>query len=251
MNTKLDTGRVFERIFAIYRDQFTLLAPTALVLFVPVAILNGLVLAGGGALAALLTAAIALIATYWFQGMVVEAVVDILDGRRDHSVGSLFSASTPFIGRLVGAGVLATIVIVIGLILLIVPGLIALTLLAVIAPAIVIDRVGVIESFRRSRELVRGSAWRVFGVIVVLFLITAVVGNIINAIAGGASDESFVGYAVADLIVHVLLAPLSAIAATVMYVELRRVKGEPLAQDAATAPTATPPPPVAPEAPTA
>src|SRR5919112_5595897 len=171
MNTKLDTARVFERIFTIYREQFTLLIPAALVLFIPVAVLNGILLTSGGALVALATTAIGLIATYWFQGMVVEAVVDILDGRRDHSVGSLFSASTPFIGRLVGAGVLATIVIVIGLILLIVPGLIALTLLAVIAPAIVIDRVGVIESFRRSRELVRGNGWRVFGVIVVLFLI--------------------------------------------------------------------------------
>ena len=38
MNTKLDTARVFERIFEIYRDQFTLLIPAALVVFVPVAI---------------------------------------------------------------------------------------------------------------------------------------------------------------------------------------------------------------------
>ena len=41
MNAKLDTGRVFERIFQIYREQFTLLIPAALVLFIPVAILNG------------------------------------------------------------------------------------------------------------------------------------------------------------------------------------------------------------------
>ena len=45
MNAKLDTARVFERIFEIYRDQFTLLIPAALILFIPVAILNGLVLA--------------------------------------------------------------------------------------------------------------------------------------------------------------------------------------------------------------
>ena len=29
MNTKLDTGRVFERIFQIYGNQFTLLIPAA------------------------------------------------------------------------------------------------------------------------------------------------------------------------------------------------------------------------------
>ena len=71
--------------------------------------------------------------------MVVEVVVDILDGRRDHTVGSLFSSVSPFIWALIGAGLLATI-IVIGFILIIVPGLIALTFLAVVAPAVVIDR---------------------------------------------------------------------------------------------------------------
>ena len=247
MNAKLDTGRVFERIFDIYRDQFTLLIPAALILFIPVAILNGIVLAGGGALAALITAAISLIVTYWYQGMVVEAVVDILDGRRDHTVGSLFSSVSPFIWTLVGAGVLATIITIIGFILIIVPGLIALTFLAVVAPAVVIDRVGVTDALRRSRELVSGNGWRVFGVIVVLFLLTLVVSGIVSAIANSISD-SFVGYAISDLIGRVLLSPLSAIAATVMYVELRHIKGEPLAQDAAAAPP-VPPPGAGPEAP--
>jgi hypothetical protein len=119
----------------------------------------------------------------------------------------------------------------------------------------VIDRLGVTDALRRSRALVSDNAWRVFGVIVVLFLITAVISGVLSAIGGSISDDSFVGFALADLIARVLLSPLSAIAATVMYVELRRVKGEPLTQD--TAPTqalgADPPvpPPPAPEAPTA
>ena len=239
MNAKLDTGRVFERIFQIYGDQFTLLIPAALVLFIPVAILNGLLLTTGGVLVALATTAIGLIATYWYQGMVVEAVVDILDGRRDHTVGSLFSSATPFLGTLIGAGILATIIITIGFILIIIPGLIALTFLAVVAPAVVIDRAGVTDALRRSRELVSDNGWRVFGVIVVLFLLTAVVSGIVNGIGGSISDDSFAGYAITDLIVHVLLVPLSAIAATVLYVELRRSKGDPLVEDT----TAQPPPP--------
>src|SRR5918998_810424 len=231
MNVKLDTGRVFERIFTIYREQFTLLIPAALVLFIPVAIVNGLVASGGNALGALIAGVIALIATYWYQGMVVEAVRDILDGRRDQTVGSLFSSVSPVIWTLIGAGLLATLIVIIGFILIIVPGLIALTLLALVAPAVVIDRAGVTQALRRSRELVRDNAWRVFGVIVVLFLLQFVAGALLTAIAGGISDDSFAGYAIADLIGRVLIVPLSAIAATVMYVELRRVKGEPLAED--------------------
>ena len=250
MNAKLDTGRVFERIFQIYGEQFTLLVPAALVLFLPVAILNGILLDSGGVLVGLATVAISLIATYWFQGMVVEAVVDILDGRRDHTVGSLFSSATPFIGTLIGAGILATLIIIVGFILIIIPGLIALTFLAVVAPAVVIERTGVTGSLRRSRELVGGNGWRVFGVIVVLFLLTAVVGSIFNAI-GGAISDSFVGYAVGDLIGRVLLSPLSAIAATVLFVELRRSKGQPLAEDTTGTPGTPPPLSSAPEAPAA
>jgi hypothetical protein len=250
MNAKLDTGRVFERIFKIYGEQFTLLIPAALVLFVPVAILNGLVLTTGGVLASLATAAITLIATFWYQGMVVEAVVDILDGRRDHTVGGLFSAAAPFIGPLIGAGILAAIGITIGLVLLIVPGLFLITIWAVIVPAIVIDKTGVMGSFGRSRELVRDNGWRVFGVIVVLFLVQVLIGGILSALADSITDESFVGYAVADLIRGVLLVPLSAIAATVMYVELRRVKGEALAEDT-TGEVPDPPYPPAPAGPEA
>jgi hypothetical protein len=238
MNAKLDTARVFERIFRIYREQFTLLLPAALVLFVPVAVLNGLILAGGSAFALVFTGLIALIATFWYQGMVVEAVRDILDGRRDHTVGSLFSSTSPFIAPLIGAGILASIAIAIGFVLVIVPGLILLTIWAVIVPAIVIERVGVFDSFGRSRELVRGSGWQVFGVIVVLWLLQFVVSAVVNSIAGGATDDSFVGYTIADLVVRVVVAPLNALAATVMYVELRRTKGQPLAEDAAPAPGA-------------
>ena len=236
MNAKLDTARVFERIFKIYSEQFTLLVPAALVLFIPVAILNGLVLASGGGLALLISSAIALIATFWFQGMVVEAVRDILDGRRDQTIGGLFSSTSPFIGSLLAAGDLAGLGIALGLLLLIVPWLILITIWAVIVPVIVIERSGVMDSFGRSRALVRGNGWQVFGVIVVLLLLQLIATEIVNAIVGGASDDSFAGYAISDLVVRVLVAPLSAIAATVMYIELRRQKGEPLAEDTTAAP---------------
>lgn len=259
MNQKLDVARVFERIFQIYKDQFTLLIPAALVVFVPVAIISGLIYAGDvGVLGALLVAALATIATYWFQGMVVEAAEDILDGRRDHTVGSLLRSVTPVLGALIVVGILAGIAIGIGLLLLIVPGLFLLTIWAVLAPVVVLEKKSAFEAFGRSRELVKGHGWQVFGVIVVLFLLQFIVSAVIQAIANGVSD-SFAAFAVSDLIVRLLVAPLSALAAAVLYFELRgRKEGAGADADALTAPaTATsptsptggPPPPPAPEAP--
>jgi hypothetical protein len=172
MNQKLDVARVFERIFEIYRSQFTLLMPAALVLFIPVAVVNGLVAVGDVTLLGILIVLVAsTVASFWFQGMVVEAARDILDGRRDYTLGSLLSSVTPVLGALVVAGILAGLGIGIGLILLIVPGLFLLTIWAVIAPVIVVERMGAIDAFRRSRALVKGHGWQVFGVIVVLFIV--------------------------------------------------------------------------------
>lgn len=240
MNAKLDTGRVFERIFSFYGSQFTLLIPAALLLFIPIALLNGLLLSSGGLLLGLLAGALSLIATFWYQGMVVEATRDILDGRRDQTIGSLFSSASPFIAPLIAVGILAGIGIAIGLVLLIIPGLFLITIWAVIVPVIVVERAGVFDSFGRSHQLVKGSGWQVFGVIVVIFLVSIVVRAIINAIIGGISDDSFAGYAISDLIVNVLLVPLSALAASVMYFELRRVKGDALPEDSG-APSPLPP----------
>jgi ABC-type multidrug transport system fused ATPase/permease subunit len=261
MKVKLDTARVFERIFEIYRDQFTLLIPAALVVFVPVAIVSGLIYAGDvGILGALIVAAIGTIATYWFQGMVVEAARDILDGRRDHTVGSLLRSVTPVVFPLVIAGILAGFAIGLGLLLLIVPGLFLLTIWAVLAPVIVIERRSALEAFGRSRELVRGNGWQVFGVIVVLFVLQFVVTAVIQSIANSVAD-SVVGYSVADLLVRLLVAPLSALAAAVLFFELKALRDEPVLDTGAggevvappgpeaPAPSAPPPPTARPEAP--
>ncbi len=225
MNTKLDVGNVFERIFRIYREQFTLLVPAALVLFVPVAILIGAVQTGGGVLAVIVAGVLGAVAGYWYQGMVVEAALDIMDGRRDHTVGSLLTSVTPVIVPLLVAGLLAGIGIGIGFILLIAPGLFLLTIWAVIAPVIVVERSGALGSFGRSRELVRGHGWQVFAVIVVLFLLNLVLGAVVQLIFVGISD-SIVGFALSNLLTNVLVAPLSALAAAVMYFELKRMAGE-------------------------
>jgi hypothetical protein len=225
MNQKLDTARVFERIFEIYRDQFTLLIPAALVVFVPVAIISGLIYAGGvSVLGALIVAAVATIATYWFQGMVVEAARDILDGRRDHSVGSLIRSVTPVLGPLVVAGILAGIGITIGLILVIVPGLFLLTIWSVIAPVIVVEKTRVLEAFGRSRELVRGHGWTVFGIVIITALLSGIASALLQAAFSWLPEffEIFVGSTIAQAVV----APFGAIAIAVMYFRLRETHSE-------------------------
>ena len=164
-------------------------------------------------------------------------------------------AAAAVIWPLVVAGILAGIAIGFGLLLLIVPGLFLLTIWAVLAPVIVIERKDALSAFGRSRELVRGNGWQVFGVIVVLFILQFVVTAVIQALANSVAD-SVVGFSIADLIVRLLVAPLSALAAAVLFFELKAMRGEPVSTPAAIRsrwakrqpcrPPDAPPPPAAP-----
>src|SRR3954452_10666406 len=131
-----DARNLLQRVFEIYRDQFGLLVPAALIIFAPIAIINGVILSSGLVLGFLLTAIVGAIGAFLFQGMVGEAPRDILDGRRDHTVGSLIGAAAPFIAPLAGAGILASIAIGIGFILLIAPRLFLPPLLGLLRPGI-------------------------------------------------------------------------------------------------------------------
>ncbi len=217
MQGRVDVGGVIRRVFDIYVDQASVLMPAAAVVFVFTGIIAALLVAASPALA-LIAVVIDLVATTLFTGMVVELVADVQDGKRDASPGQLLQAATPVLGQLILVGIVAGIGIVIGFVLIIVPGLILITIWSVAAPVVVLERPGVFAALRRSRELVRGNGWQVFGVILVLYILVAAVSLIIEGAAQSAG--SGVGIVV-RVVVGVLTAPLTALAASVLYFELR------------------------------
>src|SRR5689334_10920825 len=165
MEPKLSVGDTLSRTFSIYRDQAGVLLPVAFWLFLAVSIIEAL-FAGNIGLG-LIAVAISLAASTLYQGTVVGLVSDVQDGRRDNSVGELMRSVAPVVMPLIGAGILSGLGIVFGFVLLVVPGLYLLTIWAVIAPVIVVERLGVFDAFGRSRQLVRGSGWPVFWTMVV------------------------------------------------------------------------------------
>jgi hypothetical protein len=220
---KLDTADSFDRIFALYRHQFAVLLGTALVIFVPIGVLGGIVASSGSVFLAFVVLGLSLVGSALYTGAVVEAVNDMRDGRRDFSVGDLLQAASPFIMPLIAAGFLYGAMVVVGLILLIVPGLIFLTWFCLFAPAIVIERRGVFDAFTRSRELVSGNGWRVFGVLVVAILIQSVLQNLLQRIALNAGD-SVVLFTVVTTLASVITAPILSLSVSVIYFQLRDLK---------------------------
>ena len=123
---------------------------------------------------------------------------------------------------LIGIAIVAGFLILLGTILLIIPGLILYTMWFVGVPACVVERLGPWTSLRRSRELTKGYRWKVFALgllLVVVNLGGSVVASSLTALAG----NPIVGLT-GQLIWTGIAAAFSAVVFTVTYYDLRVIK---------------------------
>jgi hypothetical protein len=223
MAGRLDVGAVIRRVLTIYVEQASVLMPAAAAVFVFTGILTS-VLENSSAGLRFIALLISFIASMLFTGMVVELVADVRDGRRDSRPTQLLQAVTPVLGQLILVGLVAGIAIGVGFVLILVPGLILLTMWFVAAPVIVLERPPGLGALGRSRELVRGNGWQVFGVICVLYILVAILSAGLELAADSAGTA--VGIVV-TVVIGVLTAPLVALASAVVYYELRGASASP------------------------
>jgi hypothetical protein len=128
------------------------------------------------------------------------------------------------LGAALGVAIIAAICIGVGLVALVVPGLIVMTIWAVAIPAATIEQVGVGAALSRSAALTRERRWRVFGAMLVTMIIGIVVAMIAASIAGViAGGHSFLFTAVIWALSAVSQA-FSACVSTTLYYFLRREK---------------------------
>jgi hypothetical protein len=231
-------GGILGEAWRLYTKFFTRFFVVAAIVFGIInligALLGWVVGTGSAAvLVALIAAAVSLIGTFWLQGALVYAVDDVRDGRIDSSIGDLFERVRPYLGTLILAGILAGLGIALGLVLLIVPGLILLTWWCLIVPVIVLEGKQVGESFGRSRELVRGHGWTVFGVVIIVLLASAIASGVIQSIFSFLNP--FFRYWIGGTVANAIVDPFLAVALTLMYFHLR--------ESPATAAPAAPEPP--------
>jgi Membrane domain of glycerophosphoryl diester phosphodiesterase len=126
------------------------------------------------------------------------------------------------------AYLLVVILFLLGLVLLIIPGIWIAVKLSMVFPAVVFERKNPLSAIGRSWTLTRGHWWRIFGTLAVVFLITFVAQLVLGGVVGGllgASDASELTTAVVltlvNLITLALTYPLWAAVTSVVYYDLR------------------------------
>lgn len=225
------TSGVIGEAWETFKAHWRHLVPIALVVYVAVAFISLVLVLLLTWLGAILSFIISLIALFWVQGALVRAVEDIRDGRADMSLGETYERVRPQLPAIIVGGLLAGLGIAFGLVLLIVPGLILLTWWIVIIPVIVLEERSAGEAFSRSRQLVRGHAWSVFGVIVLTILLVIAFNIVLGILLLPVSDwlQSFVS----NIVIGTVVTPFVVVTWTTLYYRLRAAK-EPPAEAPAT-----------------
>ena len=239
----MQPGDIVRNAWALYLAHWRTFVPLALIVYIVLGLITlvfGLLL---GWLGLVIGALASIVGTFWLQGALVEAVQDVRDGKQDLSIGDMFQRVRPRLPALIVAGILAGLGIAAGLVLLIVPGLFLLTIWSLIVPTIVLEGKSAGESFGRSRELVKGNGWSVFGVIVITIATVNVASIIVGLLTFWLPDD--VDSFVSDLISNTLVVPFVAVAWTLMYFALAQGRtATPVAE-----PYSAPPPPPAGDSP--
>ncbi len=201
MSARLPVRHVFRAAAATYRAQSWRVLGIALLLLIPAELLTELgdwiegqmtrptlervivfaLVSIGGSLASSLGAA-------FYIGLVDHTVHAVRHGADPEPVTTI-ATKLPY-WRMVGVAVLAGLLVAVGFVALVVPGLVLMTLLGIAAPVVVLERTGVVAALRRSAGLVRPQFWRVaLAVTVPVIAEGAVVDAVADAVGHGRLAE--------------------------------------------------------------
>ena len=231
-------GDIIADTFRIYAAN---LLPLFLICFVPLApfeLMLEIAASTGTEALAVIANLLSLVASMFVYGAVTVAVSDICLGNRP-TVKRSYAAIGRVFGRYIGAYLLLLLIVMVGFVLLIVPGFIAAVLLMFALPAVVIERKGAIASLKRSMFLGKGFYWRNFGIsllvgiiaVIAMTLIVAVIVVVLLVI--GVEDEFLFNLLMA--ITGIFVTPLFQIPLVLLYYDMRVRKeffdGSALAQE--------------------
>ena len=153
--------------------------------------------------------------------MVVHALLAMADGQKPRPGAAIVSGLEAF-RPVFGAVLIAAAGVVLGLFLLIVPGVWLFVRWLFVPQAVVIDGRRSVAALQRSAELVTGSWWRVFGIAIFTGIAVAIPAALISlpvdALAKSADSQavSLAGQVVASVIVT----PFQVLMLTLLYFDL-------------------------------
>lgn len=199
---------VLHRVFALYgRRLWALLLPSLA--------LNGLLAwldfgEGAGWQAAVTVSGLVL------GGLYAGYVAALVDGGEGPGVSPMTAVRRlgPVLVPLLAVAVLSSVGVVLGLLALVVPGLILMTIWAVSIPAVVDERLGVRAAFARSRTLARRATRIVFGLALINLMLRL---GVLRSLSEMRPEVSQTTLLLVDWLAFALISPYVALVVAVLF----------------------------------
>jgi hypothetical protein len=210
---------IVDAMFQLLRAHYPQFATIVAVTFIPQLVATLLLPAELIGLAGL----IAVLSGPFATGAVVLAVSDAYLGRPVDSGAALRGAAAR-LGALVGVGLVQGLLIALGLLLLVVPGLVALAWTAVAAAVVAVEGASVSGALARSRELARGQVGHVLRTIViggVIYLVGLLLAGMAVGLASMGTEAPPKVATLLSQIVQILFYPILAVTITLLYYDMR------------------------------
>jgi hypothetical protein len=169
---------------------------------------------------------LSIILVYVANGAIAYGVFQNLTGKAT-TLGDCVRIGFRRMLPIIGVAIVTGLLVFLGSMALVIPGIILYVMFVAAVPAAVIERLGVGEALGRSRELTRGYRWEVFGVVLLVGLIN---GAIMLAVMGLSFALPPAVGIVVNWLVQIFYTVLQATVMGVVYYELRSIK-EPFDED--------------------
>ena len=163
-------------------------------------------------------------------GVVIAGLVQLAyDAKlgRPHKIAQYFSAAIATILPNVVQMLIVGILVGIGLVLLVIPGIWVMAVFAVVVPALVIERVG-FGAMGRSRFLTKDYRWPIFGTYILVWICAMLLNFaaifLVGLFIAGAGTFGLVIAALFQAILFSFSYGLSSIATSLIYARLREIK---------------------------
>lgn len=214
----MTVSSVLSDALSVYRRLLRRSVVVAGLVFAVIALADALASRSATLGTTLVSLLLALVGGLLVQGALVEVVRDLHEGRPVAPVAAYYDRTRGRLGTLVGASFLYGFGVVVGFVLLIVPGLIAIARWSLVVPLVMIERLGAREAFRRSSTLVAGRTGRVLVLVVVANLLTGLASAVITAAFGFL--PAFLAVWLGGTVAGALAVPYQAHVLTVLYYKL-------------------------------
>jgi hypothetical protein len=238
----LTVGEILSAAFDLYRRQATALWTIVAVVVIPaqalIVIVERLILSGGRSQAINgtiyttdstgLLAIVVIVITFLSVIVTIGALSKcLLDAYTGHPSGWRHSLqfAADRVGPLAWLSIISGVLLAIGYILLIIPGIFLTVSWIVAVPALMFEGVSPFASLRRSYDLVQGRWWATFGALVLVIIALVGISIVLGALLGGVGTNHIslilVLGGISRIIAALVTYPIVAAVSAVIYIDLR------------------------------